>query len=90
MSDELNRLVDKAFEAIRREINNLTQKSAQGKLDAASARDLIAYYKLLKDMQRQQDDDDEALKKLTDEQLEEIVKSELARRGQGAATPQDG
>lgn len=53
--DEYDDLLDKAAEAVRRDLNHIFMAVSTGKLDAASSRDLVAYYKLLSEAQKSQE-----------------------------------
>ncbi len=81
---ELDKLIEKTYEALRRDVNHILAASAGSKLDAASARDLVNYYKLLSDIKRQQEKDDSGLAKLSDEELEKRIKALLERSSAGA------
>lgn len=60
---------------LQREIRNLMAESSKGKLGAASARDLVAYIKLLSELEAKQAAD---LANMTDDELE------AAKRGSKA------
>lgn len=67
---DIERMLAQGGEILRREIRNLMSASAKGKLDAAGARDLVAYLKLLSELKAQQqaefaDMDEEELKKFS-------------------------
>lgn len=62
-------LLEKGGELLRREILNLMSESSRGKLSPNSAKDLVAYIKLLNELKAEQQEeleglDDEALRKL--------------------------
>jgi hypothetical protein len=81
---ELKELVEKAFLAIQRDIKNIVLESSSRKLSPASARDLVNYYKVLREDQRQQAKDDAELAKMTDDELKERIKSLLEGGVEGA------
>ena len=64
-------LLAKAYYILQREIANMMVESASGKLNKDSARDLVAYVKLLSDIKL---DQEELLNNLTTDQLNEVVK----------------
>jgi hypothetical protein len=47
---DIEALLAKSGEILRREITNIMSQSSAGKLDAASSRDLVAYIKLLSEL----------------------------------------
>lgn len=63
-------LLGKSSELLRREILNLMAESARGKLSPNSAKDLVAYIKLLNELKQEQE---EALAKLDDDELKKLV-----------------
>jgi hypothetical protein len=65
-SFDVETLLLKTGEILRREIINITSESAKGKLSPASARDLCSYIKLLNDLKTEQADE---LASMTDEEL---------------------
>lgn len=65
---DVENLLDKGGEILRREISNLLSESSRGKLNAASARDLVAYVKLLSELKQQQA---LAAENMTDEEIKE-------------------
>lgn len=66
----VGRLIDDGLLAIYREMRNLLLLSANGKLEAANARDLRDLVKLLFELK---DREDALLKGLTDEQIKKII-----------------
>lgn len=70
-SFDLEELLDKGGEILRREIANLLMESSRGKLNAASARDLVAYVKLLYELKSEMKDE---LENLPDDKLKEMLK----------------
>lgn len=62
--------LEKATEILRREITNLMIESSSKKLSPASAKDLVAYIKLLSELKAEQS---ETLEGLSDEQLKAIT-----------------
>lgn len=79
----LDILLEKTIEAIKRDITHILLEGASRKLSPTSARDLVNYYKVLVDVQRQQTKSDEALAKLSDEELRSQVKALLDGAGEG-------
>jgi hypothetical protein len=63
---DVQKLLDKSALILQREIQNLLSASAGGKLESASARDLVAYVKLLHELKKAEQDAAEAM---SDEQL---------------------
>lgn len=51
---DVEELLNKGGELLRREIANLLGESSRGKLSAASARDLVAYIRLLSELKEAQ------------------------------------
>ncbi len=64
-------LLTKTGELLKREISNLMSESSRGKLSPASARDLTAYIRLLSELKEQQK---EEINNMTDEELEALAK----------------
>ncbi len=73
---DVEKLLSLGGEILHREIRHLMRESADKKLSPASARDLVAYVKLLSEVKSEQQ---EALKDLTDEELLEIAKNSNKR-----------
>lgn len=72
--DDLSSLLEKAAEAVRRDLNHIFSEVTNRKLSPASSRDLVAYTKLLSDvLDRQKEANDEVNSK-TEEELKELVK----------------
>jgi hypothetical protein len=69
-AQDIPELLNKGSLVLSREIQNLLLESAAGKLNAGSARDLVAYLKLLHELQREQEN---KLANLTDEELERLT-----------------
>jgi hypothetical protein len=66
---DLVELLDKGGEILRREISNLMIESSSKKLSPNSAKDLVAYLKLLHELKEEQQ---KTLANLSDEELELI------------------
>lgn len=64
---DIEKLLANSGEILRREIANLLGESSRGKLNGASARDLVAYIRLLQELKSAQIDE---LSQLTNEELE--------------------
>lgn len=67
-------LLEKAREAMRRDINHIFVEVAGKKLAPASARDLVAYVKLLSEVVEEESEDTKDLEKLPDSELKELAK----------------
>lgn len=68
------RLIDDGLLALYREMKNLLNMSAKGKLNAADARDLRDHMKLLFELKAQESD---SLRNITDEELKAQAKASL-------------
>jgi len=66
-------LLKKSSEILNREIRNLMTESSRGKLNAASARDLVRYIKLLNELKQ---DLANSLSEMTDEELLKKVEND--------------
>lgn len=66
----LDSLLVKATRVLRSDLQAITLEAGKGKLGPASARDLVAYVRLLSELKAGQEED---LSKLTDEQLKALV-----------------
>lgn len=71
---DVEALLDKGGEILRREIQNLMIESSGKKLSSASSRDLVAYLRLLSELQQ---DQKAKLENLTDEELVSLVSPEV-------------
>lgn len=72
MNMDLRELLNKASEAVRRDLNHIFLEASQGKLSPASARDLVAYTKLLSDVLEESEEgvidaSEEELKRIANE-----------------------
>lgn len=70
---DVTELLDKGGEILRREIVNLMVESSGKKLSPTSARDLVAYVRLLSELKNEQE---KALSEMTDEELDAIAKQD--------------
>lgn len=70
VSFDIEHMLNTGGEILRREIRNLLAESSKGKLNAASARDLCAYIKLLSELKQTQL---EELENLSDEDLKKLA-----------------
>jgi hypothetical protein len=68
-AQDISTLLNQGSLVLSREIHNLLLESAVGKLEAGSARDLVAYLKLLHELKKEQEN---KLANLTDEELERL------------------
>lgn len=79
MNEELKKLLEKATEAVRRDINHIFEQVSGGKLDKDSSRDLVAYVKLLTDIQKREIESDKEeqndLASKPESELREIAKA---------------
>ncbi len=66
---DISDLLDKGGEILRREITNLMVESSGKKLSPNSAKDLVAYLKLLSELKIEQQ---KALAEMSDEELEKL------------------
>lgn len=76
MSEALDTLLEKAVEAVRRDLNHIFTAVSVKKLDATASRDLIAYVKLLSDIKDKLEESN-ALPLETDEELKALAKELL-------------
>lgn len=67
---DVEKLLAQGGAILTREIKNLMIASSRGKLEAAEARDLVAYLKLLSELKTIEEN---RLENLTDEELKNIV-----------------
>ena len=80
MAVDLERMLEKALEALGREVNNLFTATSSRKLSPTEARDLAAYVKLLKDINA------EASKRAANMSLEELREALNADTGKMAGS----
>jgi len=71
---DIDSLLDKCAAILQREVSNLMMESSGKKLSAASARDLVAYIKLLSELKADQAAE---LANMSDEQLQALANSKL-------------
>ena len=80
---DLQNLRDKAIEALRRDLNHIFLEVSGGKLSPTSSRDLVAYYKLLTEINAEEKNKEERteeyLEGRTKEELEEMAKKLLSK-----------
>lgn len=81
----LSEQLEKCVEILRRDLSYLMSEASKGKLSAASARDLVAYIKLLGDLKDMEKDD---LNKLSDEALEALANGNTHKASGPAGTGQ--
>lgn len=72
--EDLTSLLEKAAEAVRRDLNHIFSEVSNRKLSPASSRDLVAYTKLLSDVLDRQKDEDDSLNTKTEEELKALAK----------------
>lgn len=75
--EDLNKLLRKASDAVKRDINHIYSEVSTRKLSDKSARDLVAYVKLLSDLAKAQKDAKEELATVPDEDLKKLAKELL-------------
>ena len=68
---DIEALLTKGGEVLKREFRNIMRESANGKLSAGSARDLVAYLRLLSELKI---DEAAAANELSDEELRKVAK----------------
>lgn len=67
--DDLEQLLAKATDAVRRDLNHIFVRVSGNKLDKDSSRDLVAYTKLLHDISDRNKDLEKEVSKLVSEAL---------------------
>lgn len=81
MNDDLRPLLEKALEAVRKDLTHIAIEGFKGKLKPPLAKDLVAYTKLLADAVETQKKDgkqeEDDLSKLTEEELRAKAKEIL-------------
>lgn len=79
--NEIEQLLERALETVRRDLVNINLEGMGKKLKPPAARDLVAYVKLLSEVQKEQERSTDQLThlilKLTDEQKKELANSLL-------------
>lgn len=75
--EDLSKLLKKASEAVRRDINHIYQEVSTRKLSDKSARDLVAYVKLLNDLSKMQEKEKDQLSAVPDDELKKLAKELL-------------
>lgn len=75
--DDLSKLLKKASDAVKRDINHIYLEVSTRKLSDKSARDLVAYVKLLSDLAKAQKDAKEELAAVPDDELKKLAKELL-------------
>lgn len=71
--DNLAELLEKAKEAVRRDLNHIFIEVSQAKLSPASARDLVNYTKLLTDVLDMEKGIEDELASLSEAQLKSLA-----------------
>lgn len=71
----LEELLDKATEAVRRDLNHIFISVSNSKLSPTSARDLVAYVKLLSDILDRQAKEAKGLAAASDDELKALARS---------------
>lgn len=75
--DDLNKLLKKASDAVKKDINHIYLEVSTRKLSDKSARDLVAYVKLLSDLSKAQKEKKEELAAVPDDELQRLAKELL-------------
>lgn len=75
--NNLEALLEKIDEAIRRDVSHIFSEVSQGKLSAPSARDLVQYRKLITDTQEALEKAAKGLPTKTEEELRDLAKELL-------------
>jgi hypothetical protein len=75
--EDLSKLLKKASDAVKRDINHIYLEVSTRKLSDKSARDLVAYVKLLSDLAKAQKESKEALSSVPDDELKKLAKELL-------------
>lgn len=75
--DDLSKLLKKASDAVKRDINHIYLEVSNRKLSDKSARDLVAYVKLLSDLAKTQKEKKEELASVPDDELQKLAKELL-------------
>lgn len=75
--EDLNKLLKKASDAVKKDINHIYTEVSTRKLSDKSARDLVAYVKLLNDLSKAQKESKEELASVPDEELKKLAKELL-------------
>ncbi|NDC24836.1 MAG: hypothetical protein EBZ49_12030 [Proteobacteria bacterium] len=75
--EDLSKLLKKASDAVKRDINHIYLEVSSRKLSDKSARDLVAYVKLLSDLAKAQKESKEALAAVPDDELKQLAKELL-------------
>ena len=72
--EDLDQMLSKATIALQRDINSIVVEGTKKKLSAASARDLVAYIKLLSDLTKLLKDKGKELAKASEDELKILAK----------------
>jgi hypothetical protein len=72
--DDLSKLLKKASDAVKRDLNHIYTEVSTRKLSATSSRDLVAYVKLLSEISKTQKEQKEELASASDEELKKLAK----------------
>lgn len=75
--EDLSKLLKKAGDAVKKDINHIYLEVSTRKLSDKSARDLVAYVKLLSDLAKTQKEKKEELASVPDEELQRLAKELL-------------
>lgn len=74
MSKDLEKLLEKIDEAVRRDVNHIFTEVSLAKLSPTSARDLVQYRKVVEDALQAIEDAGDELPERTEEELKELAK----------------
>lgn len=75
--EDLSKLLKKASDAVKKDINHIYLEVSSRKLSDKSARDLVAYVKLLSDLAKSQKEKKEELSSVPDDELQRLAKELL-------------
>lgn len=71
--ENLHELLNKAAEAVRRDLNHIFSEVSLSKLSASSSRDLVAYVKLLSDVLDKQQEEIKDLATKSEDELKKMA-----------------
>lgn len=74
--DDVDKLLERAVEGIRRDLSNIVAKTTKGQLDKDSSEALVRYIRALSQMKKMRTEDDDS-GDMTDEQLRQAAQELL-------------
>jgi len=75
--EDLSKLLKKASDAVKKDINHIYLEVSNRKLSDKSARDLVAYVKLLSDLSKAQKEKKEELASVSEDELKKLAEELL-------------